>query len=250
MTTRAAVVIAASALSLLTACSGADPSPTAAGSTASPSARLLWMGDSVAAGEAVPLAAAAKAGGLALESMASEGGGNVSGIPDLTTATWDRLTEELRSFAPTVVVYQVSTFDWGTEQEQRAAYGRLLETVSAAGAELVFTTVPPIRVDDFYAPHVEELRRTTAVARAVADGSGGRAAVLDSAAVWGPTYQQDRDGERDRHPDGVHTCPQGAARFTTWLLEELARLVPGFTPAEPEVWANTGWAGDPAFRGC
>ncbi|MET1073403.1 MAG: SGNH/GDSL hydrolase family protein [Umezawaea sp.] len=246
MDKRATLMTAATAL-LLTACSQAGPAPA---TTSSPAARLLWMGDSVAVGEAAPLAAAAKASGLTMESIASEGGGNVSGIPELTATTWERLTGKLDEFKPDVVAYQVSTFDWGTGDEQRAAYGKLLSTVSGAGAELVVVTVPPIRADDFYTPHVEDLERTTAVARQVADGSGGRAVVLDSAEVWGPAYQQDRDGRRDRNPDGVHTCPQGAARFTAWLLDGLGKRLPGFSPAKPEDWANAGWADDPAFQGC
>jgi hypothetical protein len=240
-------------LSVLTACSQADPSPAGTVTTASQTGRthkLLWMGDSVAAGEAGPLAAAAKASGLTMESIASDGGGNVSGIPELTRSTWDQLTEKLGSFKPDVVAYQVSTYDWGTEQEQRAAYDKLLKTVDDAGAKLVVTTMPPIKVDDFYAPHMDDLRRTTGLVKAMADGSGGKAVVLDSAEVWGPTHQQDRDGKRDRHPDGVHTCPQGAARFTAWLMGKLTQQVPGLTPAAPESWANAGWAGDPVFKGC
>jgi hypothetical protein len=68
--------------------------------------------------------------------------------------------------------------------------------------------------------------------------------------VWGDTYQRVKDGKPDRSPDGIHTCPQGAARFTNWLLKELAKLYPGFTPASPESWANTGWSADKHFKAC
>jgi hypothetical protein len=68
--------------------------------------------------------------------------------------------------------------------------------------------------------------------------------------VWGSTYQQVKDGKADRSADGVHTCPQGAARFTSWLLAELAHLFPGFTPAAPRSWADTGWSADARFKGC
>jgi hypothetical protein len=235
-------------LSVLTACSQAETSATV--EPTSPTAKVLWMGDSIAAGEAAPLAAAAKASGLAMESIAAEGGGNVSGIPELTGTTFDRLTEKLGSFKPGIVAYQVSTFDWGSADEQRDAFEKLLTTVSGAGAKLLFVTVPPIRPDEFYAPHVDELKRTTDLVTGVAGGSGGKAVVLDSAEVWGPTYQQDRDGKKDRNADGIHTCPQGAARFTAWFFGELAEQVPGFVPAAPEAWANAGWAADPSFKGC
>ena len=74
--------------------------------------------------------------------------------------------------------------------------------------------------------------------------------MLDAKAVWGSTYQQVRDGKADRSADGVHTCPQGAARFANWLLGQLAKLFPGFTPAAEQSWANTGWSADDHFRGC
>jgi hypothetical protein len=229
------------------ACSRAE---SAASVPAADAPKLLWMGDSVADGLAGPLADAAATSGLQMQSIASTGGGNVSGIAELTTSTWEQLTARLASFSPDVVAYQVSTYDWGTEDEQRAAYERLLKTVTDAGATLVFVTMPPIRVDGFYADHMEELERTSRLVAEVADGSGGKAVAWDSAEVWGSSYQLDRDGKRDRSPDGVHTCPQGAARFTAWLLDHLAAHYPGFTPAAPESWANAGWAAGPAFQGC
>ncbi|QFU92012.1 SGNH/GDSL hydrolase family protein [Amycolatopsis sp. YIM 10] len=246
MTKRRKALAAVFAVLAVAACSPAEP----AAAPVAPPSKFLWMGDSVAEGLAGPLAAAARAGGSSMESIASTGGGNVSGIPELTGSTWDQLTAKLGSFDPDVVAYQVSTYDWGTEQEQLAAYEKLLATVTGAGATLVFVTMPPIRADEFYAGHMEELQRTGGLARRVADGSGGKAVVLDSAAVWGPEYRMDRDGKRDRSPDGIHTCPQGAARFAAWLMGELAARFPGFTPAAPESWANSGWAGGPAFRDC
>ncbi|MBB4908622.1 hypothetical protein [Actinophytocola algeriensis] len=122
--------------------------------------------------------------------------------------------------------------------------------MTGAGADLAFVTMPPIRPDDFYRPHMADLDRAPEVARAVADESSGKATVLDAGAVWGSTYRQVADGRTDRSSDGIHTCPQGAARFTHWLLGELAKRYPGFTPAAPRDWANTGWSADARFRGC
>jgi peptidoglycan/LPS O-acetylase OafA/YrhL len=36
--------------------------------------------------------------------------------------------------------------------------------------------------------------------------------------------------------------PQGAAHFTSWLMNELATFYPDFTPPAPATWANSGWA--------
>lgn len=214
-------------------------------STAAPTgpglSTVLFLGDSIAAGEALPMAAAFEASDVRFQSIASDGGGNVVG--PFAEENWKELPEQIASAKPSVVVYQLTTYDWGTQQEQEAAYKRLLTTVTDAGAELVFVTTPPIRPDDFYQPHMAELDHTPNAARAVGT-------VLDAGAVWGDTYQQVKDGKADRSADGIHTCPQGAARFTSWLLAELAKLFPGFTPAAAQEWANTGWSADDHFKGC
>jgi hypothetical protein len=234
-------------LLLTTACSGQSTATTEV-PAGSELAKVLFLGDSIAAGEALPMAAAMEASGVGFDSIASDGGGNVVG--PFSEENWKTLPEEITSARPTVVVYQLTTYDWGSQQEQQTAYEKLLTTVTGADAKLVFVTAPPIRPDDFYRPHMADLDRTPDVARTVATGSGGQASVLDASAVWGDTYQQVRDGKADRSADGVHTCPQGAARFTSWLLGELAKLFPGFTPAAAEDWANTGWSADQHFKGC
>lgn len=233
-------------LLLTTACATTTGEP--AGTGGAELSKVVFLGDSVAAGEALPLAAAFEAGGVEFQSLASDGGGNVVG--PFAEERWKELPGQLGSAEPGVVVYQITSFDWGNRQEQQAAYDRLLATVTGLGAELVFVTMPPIQPDDFYQPHMADLDRAPEAARAVAAGSSGRAHVLDAAEVWGSAYQQDRDGKPDRSDDGVHTCPQGAARFTNWLLGRLAELYPGFTPADPRTWANTGWAADTRFKGC
>ncbi len=111
-------------------------------------------------------------------------------------------------------------------------------------------STPPIRADEFYAPHVPDLERAQDVARSVAEGSDGAAVFLDATPVWGEQYARERDGVVDRSTDGIHTCPQGAARFTVWLLDELAELHPGFEPPAAGEWADLGWAQDEHFVGC
>lgn len=210
--------------------------------------RVLMLGDSIAIGEALPLGFALDAGGVEFSSLASEGGGGVVG--PIAESLWETLPEQIDSASPSTVIYQITTYDWGTEQEQRDAYERLVDTVAGAGATLVFVTAPPIVPDDFYEPHMGDLERAPRVAEEVAEGSDGEAVLLDSSEVWGEEYEQTRDGEPDRSDDGIHTCPQGAARFTQWMLDELAALYPDFAPPEPEEWANVGWSGDEHFVGC
>jgi hypothetical protein len=233
-------------LLITTACTN---QPATTGRSAEPGlGKVLFAGDSIAVGEALPLAAAFQASGAEFQSIASEGGGNVVG--PFSEKNWEELPEKITSAAPAVVIYQLTTYDWGTEQEQRTGYDRLLRTVTDARAKLLFVTAPPIRPDDFYRPHMPELERAPSVARGVADASAGQASVLDASAVWGSAYQQTKDGRADRSADGIHTCPQGAARFTSWLLAEMAKQYPGFRPAEAQTWANTGWSADRHFKSC
>jgi hypothetical protein len=248
-TTRRLVLGLAGLLLSAGACSGRPTATdTTAGTAGADQSSVLFLGDSIAAGEALPLAAALRAGGVGFRSAASDGGGNVVG--PFADENWKKLPGLITSADPTVVVYQIATYDWGSRSEQQAAYERLLDTVTGAGAELVFVTMPPIRPDDFYRPHMADLERTPDVAHAVAAASSGKARVLNSGEVWGGNYQQTRDGRPDRSADGIHTCPQGAARFTSWLLTNLAKMLPEFTPPAPATWANTGWSTDKHFQGC
>lgn len=245
MTKTRNLVLGLTGLLLATAACSGQPASEKPGGQQS---KVLFLGDSVAVGEALPLAAAFKAGGVGFESIAAEGGGNVVG--PFSDENWKKLPGQITAAKPTVVVYQVATYDWGSEPEQKTAYAKLLDTVTGAGAKLVFVTMPPIKPDDFYQPHMADLARTSDVARAAAAGSAGKATVLDSGEVWGNAYQQAKDGKADRSADGIHTCPQGAARFTSWLLTALAKVLPGFTPPAAESWANTGWSADKHFKGC
>ena len=246
MTTTRRLVLGLTGLLLSTsACAGG---PTAATDTGAARSSVLFLGDSIAAGEALPLAAALRAGGVDFRSIAADGGGNVVG--PFSEENWEKLPGLVTAADPTVVVYQIATYDWGDRPAQQAGYEKLLRTVTGAGAELVFVTMPPIRPDDFYRPHMADLDRTADVARTVAAASKGKARVLDSGEVWGSTYRQTRDGRADRSADGIHTCPQGAARFTSWLLTGLAEVLPGFTPPAADTWANTGWSADEHFTGC
>ncbi|GAB3441930.1 SGNH/GDSL hydrolase family protein [Streptomonospora sediminis] len=208
---------------------------------------VVLLGDSIAVGQALPMAEALEAADTEFESMAAEGGGNVVG--PFADKNWKKLPDQIAAAEPGIVIYQITTYDWGKKEEQRAGYEKLLNTVTETGAELVFVTMPPIKPDEFYKPHMSELEQAADVAGAVAESSE-QAHLFDAGEVWGDSYQQTRDGMADRNPDGIHTCPQGAARFTDWLLSELSETYPGFSPAPAEEWAEGDWAADDHFKAC
>jgi hypothetical protein len=246
-------VIAGLSLLLTAGCTGKAAAPGAVSSNelAPPPAglsRVILVGDSVALGNGLAVGAALGAARVEFHSMASAGGGTVVGPP--SEETWATLPDRLGKARPSTVIYQITSYDWGTEKEQKAAYERLLNTVTGVGAKLVMVTMPPIKPDDFYAGHMDELANASKVAREVMTAAGDKGAFLDAGAVWGDKYERERDGKVERSSDGVHTCPQGAARFTAWLLDELEKLYPGFTAPDTGKWANIGWAGDDHFVGC
>lgn len=208
---------------------------------------MLFLGDSVAAGQAVALRQAAAESGVTFIDATSTGGGNIVG-PN-AAEQWKTLPEELEPAEGGVVIYQITTYDWGTPDEQRDAYERLEETTAKRDAELILVSMPPMKPDEFYEPHIDELAEADETARAIARDRDN-VEYLDASAVWGDEYARKHDGEIDRSDDGIHTCPQGAARFTDWILERLAESHTGFTPADPETWANTGWADSERFQGC
>lgn len=246
-------IFAAAILTFTTACSGATGhgASTSTSATELPAApdglsRVLWLGDSVAVGLGLPLSFAFDAAGVEFSSIASPGGGTVVG--ELGSKTWETLSDRLRTMKPSTIIYQVTTYDWGSRADQESAYQRLVD--AAGEATVIFVTVPPILADDFYAPHIEELSRTTAAAEAVAQRSAGRAHVLDAAGVWGKTFAKTVSGKQYRSDDGIHSCPHGAARFTSWLLDALSTVYPAFTPPAEPTWANAGWDWDERFIGC
>ncbi|MCW4457854.1 SGNH/GDSL hydrolase family protein [Microbacterium sp. MPKO10] len=208
---------------------------------------VLFLGDSVAAGQAAALRQGLAESGVKFVDATSVGGGNVVG-PN-AEKQWDTLPDQLEDADGGVVMYQVTTYDWGSPDEQRDAYRRLAEATSRNDADLIFISMPPLAPDDFYAPHMDELAAANEQAKSVADDLDG-VEYLDASAVWGDDFSRKHDGAIDRSDDGIHTCPQGAARFTSWALDELAALYSGFTPAEPDAWANTGWADSDVFHGC
>jgi hypothetical protein len=208
---------------------------------------MLFLGDSVGAQQAVAVRQAMAESGAYFVDGTSTGGGNLVG-PN-SNAAWEDLPQRMQDIEGGVVVYQLTSYDWGVPEEQGEAYNDLAEAASEVDAELLLVSMPPIEPDEFYEDHMDELASAHDVARSVAEGHEA-VEYLDASAVWGEEYSREHAGEVDRSEDGIHVCPQGAARFASWLMEELAGLYPDFKPADVEGWANSGWAGDEAFFGC
>lgn len=176
---------------------------------------MLWLGDSIAGAEAPALGAALKASGVAFKNAASSGGGNVvAGEHPVTKMgakdTWQQLGKNLAEFKPDVVAYQITAYDWGTRQQQLAAYRKLAATVQKAGGDLVIVSAPPFKLDDFYKPYASAIRSAPETVRqAVQDG---KAQFLDASELWGADASAPK---AQRSKDGIHSCQQGSAAFAT-----------------------------------
>jgi hypothetical protein len=211
-----------------------------------PGVKVLWMGDSIAGAEAPALEAALEAGGVEFRNATSDGGGGVVAGDDKVTAmlatnTWKTLKENLASFRPTVIAYQITTYDWGTPSQQLSAYQKLARTAKDAGARLVLVSAPPFRIDDFYKPHENAIRSAPAMAAKAAEAA--HMSYLDASKLWGSDYAA---AKAQRAKDGIHSCQQGSAAFGTWFAKQLGEQV-GFVPAAPTVWATGSWTGDDRF---
>ncbi|WP_256340512.1 SGNH/GDSL hydrolase family protein [Streptomyces sp. 2231.1] len=209
--------------------------------------RVLWMGDSIAGTEGPALGEALKASGVEFKDVSSDGGGNVVGgdkmIEPIARDTWERVPKDIKSFRPTVVAYQITTYDWGSKDQQRTAYEKLARTAKDAGAKLVLVAAPPFEIGDFYKDHKDAIRTAPEAAKEVAQSSGGAVVFLDSAQLWGTDAKAKK---AQRSSDLVHNCQQGAAAFAKWFTEQLGKQS-GFTPASVDTWAEGSWAGDKRY---
>ena len=196
---------------------------------------VLWVGDSVAADLAPALTAAFTAAGLTWTDVAGDGlrltpGGGVDPV-DL----WGGV---LAAHTFDTVVVQLSYWDSPAGVDQmRTSFGWFAEQVRARGALLVVLTPPPVR-DDLVDPGLAtQLQVVGEIAAA------GGVIVVDTAPAWGTTMAVDIDGDAvpDRKPDGVHVCPQGAARLAMWLLDDLAARVDGISVPPADRWVTGPW---------
>ncbi|MFD3513879.1 SGNH/GDSL hydrolase family protein [Streptomyces sp. NPDC058657] len=204
------------------------------------------MGDSIAEAEAPALGAALRASGGEFMSLAATASGNVTGKD--AGETWRMLPGKLKSVRPEVFAYQITAFDWGPREQQRAAYERLAKAVADVGGELVIVSTPPIKHNEIQKPHAVELKTAPDAAREVARNHPGKVHFVDSSQVWGT----DPDGAMaQRSRDGIHNCQQAAATFAQWFGKQLGERY-GFALAPAEQWATGSWTGDSSYAviGC
>jgi hypothetical protein len=201
----------------------------------------MWIGDSVAETEAPALEAALTAAGARFIDQSEPGGGMMvdpgGDMSQLTQGVWKTVTGAIEKTKPTTIVYQITTYDWGTPDQQKAGYQKLADEAESVGADLVIVSMPPIVIDGFYAPHAAEMATAPDSAREVAEASDGKVTFLDASALWGT------DGaakEAQRGTDGIHACQQASASFAAWFMTEFAK-VSGLEPAAPESWATGDW---------
>lgn len=215
-----------------------------AGSEGRKPSKVLWMGDSVAVGEALPLAASLKASGIGFTSMAADGGGGVLGPKMITDSTWKELDKRLAAEKPDAVAYQITTYDWGTAAEQQAAYEKLITTAKAAGARALIVSSPPFDVDsEFYAKKKADIASAPKAAQAAVAAHPDDASFLDASALWGTDYK----GEKaQRASDKIHSCQQGSASFAQWFTGELGRMG-NFKIADAKTWTDGDWTKSDVF---
>ncbi|MGA5134221.1 SGNH/GDSL hydrolase family protein [Streptomyces olivoreticuli] len=251
--TALAALLAATAVTgaALTGCGAGDEkgdgSKTGGTSAAQTGKKILWMGDSIAGAEAPPLEAALKASGVEFKNVASDGGGTVVEGDEMAgkiaEGTWKDLAKNIASFRPNVIAYQITTYDWGSAEQQRASYEKLAKTARDAGAELVIVSAPPFKIDDFYKKYAGAIESAPKAAKEAADRSGGKARFLDSSALWGTDAGA---AKAQRSSDGIHSCQQGSAAFAKWFTQQLGTAY-GFAPADPANWATGSWTGDERY---
>ncbi|KIF67082.1 hypothetical protein HY68_35675 [Streptomyces sp. AcH 505] len=248
----------AAAVGVLSACGGGQEdagsgnAPAPSGAHHKTDTRVLWVGDSIAGVEGLPLGAALKAAGTGYQDASSDGGGTVvegnKTIAPLAQDTWKRLRKDIAAFRPTVIAYQITTYDWGTSDTQRSWYRKLAETAHSAGAGLAIVSAPPFKVDDFYTKYAGAIKTAPKAAAEVADASHGTVHFYDASALWGtdPTAPK-----AQRSSDGIHSCQQGSAAFAKWFTEKLGKQY-GFTPTSPDAWAGGAWTADQRYAklGC
>ena len=203
---------------------------------------VLWIGDSVAADMTPAIEARLAAAGVTVHDGALDGARLVpsDGIDTVT------LYDEMMTALPAdVVVVQLMSWDSPFSTEQlRVAYTWFASRVRAMDADLVVVTPPPLR-DDLVEPGIE---RQVAVARELAAADPEHITLIDASDLWGDTLVTDigDDGAPDRKPDGVHVCPQGAARFADWFAARLAERYDGLATAAPQ-WLSGPWTTDARY---
>ncbi|HEX6311904.1 MAG TPA: acyltransferase family protein [Acidimicrobiia bacterium] len=235
-----------------------------------PPQRMLFVGDSVAATLADPLAGAAAAAGVAFESRVVQGCGNAAsitadaaGVPyDFAAACAESIPgvhqEAVARFQPDVVVWlsvwEISNRIVGGQVHQlgtvvgnqslTAEIDAAVNRLTAGGAHLVFVAPAPPAAESAepYDPEqAAALQRLAAVLREYARQHADRVTVVELGGVVcpaGPPCPADVGGFRPRAGDGNHFEGSGA----TWVADQLFPwVVSAAAPAPaPAVTATVG----------
>jgi hypothetical protein len=203
---------------------------------------VLWIGDSVAADMTPAIEARLAAAGVTVHDGALDGARLVPSDGIDTVTLYDGMMTALPA---DVVVVQLMSWDSPFSTEQlRVAYTWFASRVRAMGADLVVVTPPPLR-PDLVEPGLE---RQVSVAQELVAADPEHVTLIDSSVLWGDTLVIDigDDGAPDRKPDGVHVCPQGAARFADWFAARLAERYDGLATAAPQ-WLSGPWTTDARY---
>jgi hypothetical protein len=139
-----------------------------------------------------------------------------------------------------LVAVHLSLWDSPANTEQLTTHlGWLHDRARAMGADVLFITPPPVRTD-LTDPG---LARQVEVAQHLVASDPQHTQFIDTAELLGPVLVRDigNDGAPDRKPDGVHICPQGAARFSAWFVEALSHRYSGVMPMFPTAWLSGNW---------
>ena len=198
---------------------------------------VLWIGDSVAADIAPPVVAALVAAGVTITDASFDG---ARLVPTANVDTHAILDDLLAEHPSDLVVVQLSYWDSVHPRDVLTAeLGRVEKAVRTTGADLMFVTPPPVRGD----LETQGLRDQIAVAFELGVREPEHVSLIDTTEVWGPELSIDIDGDGapDRKSDGVHVCPQGAARFATWFVNRVGDRYPGLITATPDAWIAGPW---------
>ena len=218
-----------------------DASPDTSTSTTAPLPRrsissVLWIGDSVAADMAPALAARLAAAGISMVDGALDGARLVPSDGVDPVPLYDAM---MTADPADVVVVQLMSWDSpATTDELRFAYTWFASRVRAMGADLVVVTPPPVR-SDLVDPGLD---RQIAVVRDLVASDPQHVSLVEATMLWGDSLDIDigDDGAPDRKPDGVHVCPQGAARFADWFAARLSERFDGLQPTTAD-WSSGPW---------
>src|SRR4051812_19964439 len=153
-----------------------------------PTTRILMVGDSMAFDEWPAVASALYTGRIAISGYVSPGAGLLNTRYDSSTAIDTAVVDN----TPDLVLYQASLWDYGSREQQQAAYEGFADFVIEHRARLGFITLPPVRDD-----RGQELQQAlTLIMHEIAADHPGKVFVLDGNGIWGPVFAQDVNGDK------------------------------------------------------